>query len=298
LSSVPPSAARGRLLVVLAALLWSLSGAFAQVLTKETPLGLHEPRLEALQLAAWRSLSAGVVLVPLVRPRSLTLTRPAVLTAAAFTAMSALYVKALVEGPAANAIWLQYTAPLWVAVAAALGLGEGGDRRGLLLVLAGLVVILVGGWQGGQTEQVLCGLGAGVFYALVMIGLRAQPDASPVWLTVLNHLTAGLVLLPFTLACPTPSPAQFLTLFLFGAVQMGLPYWLMTRGLRSVSPQEAGLLALVEPVLMPLWSYLATRHLPEPDVPGPYTCAGAGLILAALLYRYWPRRAPLTAPAV
>jgi drug/metabolite transporter (DMT)-like permease len=85
-------------------------------------------------------------------------------------------------------------------------------------------------------------------------------------------------------------------LFLFGAVQMGLPYWLMARGLRAVGPNEAGTLTLLEPLLNPVWAYLVS---PATERPKPATLVGGALILAGIAYRYWPRRAePRPRPVV
>jgi drug/metabolite transporter (DMT)-like permease len=108
-------------------------------------------------------------------------------------------------------------------------------------------------------------------------------SASSRWLTVLNHLCSGIALGLFDDFSQPISAAQILFLFLFGAIQMGLPYWLMARGLQSVSPQEAGALTLLEPILVPVWAYLVAR-----EVPGTYTFLGGGLILAALFWRYMP----------
>ena len=74
-------------------------------------------------------------------------------------------------------------------------------------------------------------------------------------------------------------------LFLFGAVQLGIPYWLMARGLRSVSAPEAGALTLVEPILTPVWTWLIAGELPQE-----FTYIGGVVIVAALAYRYWPAR--------
>ena len=72
-------------------------------------------------------------------------------------------------------------------------------------------------------------------------------------------------------------------LFLFGAVQMALPYWLVARGLRAVSPQEAGTLTLLEPLLNPIWAYLVAG-----EEPSSFTLAGGLFVLGALAWRYWP----------
>jgi len=143
----------------------------------------------------------------------------------------------------------------------------------------------VGGWQGGQLSVVWIALVSGLGYAAVMIFLRVLRDVSSRWLTVVNHLFGGLVLLPLVLTQPSPSPTQFLVLFIYGAVQMGIPYWLVARGLRSVSPQEAGTITLLEPILNPLWAYLVAA-----ETPSWFEFVGGAFIIGALAWRYWPVR--------
>jgi drug/metabolite transporter, DME family len=74
---------------------------------------------------------------------------------------------------------------------------------------------------------------------------------------------------------------QLVVLAAFGLFQMGLPYLLFARGLRSVSSQEASLISLLEPVLVPVWVYLAWG-----DKPAWWTLGGGGLILTGLAIRY------------
>lgn len=285
------SPARGRLLILLAAVGWSLSGLFTRVLREPTALHLDDPVLTPLQIAAGRVLFAGLAMLPLLRLRDISFRPLMAGTALAFAAMNAMFISAMALGSAANAILLQYTAPLWLYLAGVCFFREPVERRGavsLLIGLCGIAVIVYGGWQGEQAVIVLLGLGSGVGYALVLLGLRLMRDASPVWLTAVNHLTGAVVLLPFVWHLELPTPAQLGWLALFGTVQMGLPYLLMARGLKSVSPSEAGTLTLLEPILNPLWAYLVA---PEKEKPTIYIFIGGLCILGALAYRYWPRRA-------
>jgi drug/metabolite transporter (DMT)-like permease len=284
------SLTHGRLYVVAAALLWSTSGAFTKVLTQPTGLGLDTPRPDGLQIAFFRVFFAGAVVVPLVRRRDIAF-RPAMIpTALSFAVMNALFVSALAAGSAANAILLQYTAPMWMYLVSVWGLGEPADRRGavsLAIGMAGIGLIVGGGWGEGNLGVVAVALGSGVTYAGVLLGLRVLRGVSPRWLTVCNHLFAAAALLPFVWRLPPPTAAQLGVLFLYGTLQMGLPYWLVARGLRRVSPQEAGTLTLLEPLLNPVWAYLAS---PGTETPTAWTVAGGACILGALAYRYWPRR--------
>jgi drug/metabolite transporter (DMT)-like permease len=213
-------------------------------------------------------------------------------TAVVFASMNAMFIAAMALGSAANAILLQYTAPFWLYLAGVWLLREPGSRRGAVSVgigLCGIACIIWGGWQGEQGLIVLLGLGSGLTYALVLIGLRLQREASPVWLTAVNHLTGAVVLVPFVWHLGWPSWPQVGWLALFGTVQMGVPYLLMARGLRSVDPAEAGTLTLLEPLLNPFWAYLVA---PERERPTVYVLLGGSFILLALVYRYWPWARP------
>ena len=69
---------------------------------------------------------------------------------------------------------------------------------------------------------------------------------------------------------------------------MSLPYILFARGLRQVSSPEASVLTLLEPLLLPLWVYLAWHHHPSYQSPRWWIWAGGGLILGGLLMKYLP----------
>jgi drug/metabolite transporter (DMT)-like permease len=207
-----------------------------------------------------------------------------------FAAMNALFMRALTLGTAANAIFLQYTAPLWVYLAGIRWLGQKPDRRSTVAVaagMAGVAVILSAGWQGERLDVIGYALGSGIAYAGVLLWLRVLRGESSRWLTVLNHLGSAIVLYPDAARFGLPTAGQLAWLFLFGALQMGLPYWLMARGLRSVSPSEAAMLSLLEPILNPLWAYLVS---PADESPPTATWIGGALILSGIAYRYWPAR--------
>jgi drug/metabolite transporter (DMT)-like permease len=181
---------------------------------------------------------------------------------------------------------------LWLYLAGVWWLGEAASRRGLgsvLLGLAGVGAIFLGGTDDGGLPVLGLGLASGFFYAGVILFLRGLRGASSSWLTVLNHLGAALAVAPLLWHHGWPSLTweQMAVLALFGAVQMGLPYLLMARGLRVVSPQEAGVITLLEPLLNPLWAFLVA---PQKESPTAYTFVGGALILGALAWRYWPRR--------
>lgn len=283
--------ARGRLFLVIAAILWSTSGAFTKVLTTETPFGLHLPHsLDRVQIACSRVLFAGLILLPTVRRRSISFRPLMIFMVLSFALMNITFIAAIAQSSAANAIFLQYSAPLWMFLASVWLLGEKADQRSLITLIIGsmgIVIILVGGWQSGDVLGVSLGLASGFTYACVLLCLRVMRSHSSEWMTVINHLIGGLIVLPYVLwlAPPMPSPAQWLTLFLFGTLQMGIPYLLVAKGLQTVSPQEAGAITLIEPVLTPIFTYLVSG-----EQPGNWTLVGGAFIIGALAWRYRPRR--------
>jgi drug/metabolite transporter (DMT)-like permease len=286
----PPSSTEGRLCIVAAAVLWSTSGAFVNFLTKPTSLHLDEPPLDRLSIAFFRVLFAGLVLGLTVRRRDLSFRPMMLVMVTSFALMNVTFISALALGRSADAILLQYTAPMWMYLASVWLLRESANRRGtvaLAVGLTGIGVIIAGGWQAESGLPVALALASGVTYAGVLICLRLLRGESSRWLTVLNHVCGALVLLPWAGSFATPRPAQLAALACFGVFQMASAYWLVARGLRSVSPQEAGTLTLLEPLLNPLWAYLVC---PEKEALNWETFVGGALILGGLGWRYWPAR--------
>ena len=182
--------AHGRLCILSAALLWSTGGAFTKILTQDTFAGLNEPPIESLrlggydlpiQIACYRVLFAGLWLTPTLRRADFSFRPAMIFMAVCFAAMNATYVSAMALGTAANAILLQYSAPLWMVLASVFWLGEKVDRRSLVTTIIGLFgvgVIVAGGWQKEGLDVVALALGSGVAYAGILIGLRICRDAS------------------------------------------------------------------------------------------------------------------------
>ena len=279
--------ARGRMYVLAATLLWSTSGLFV----KSGAFDDWPVDQRGAMLAFWRALFAGICLLPLVRrPRWRPGLVPMTLS---FAAMNVAYLSALALTTAANAIWLQSTAPLWVWVFHRGVLREPADRRDrwpLLFLLAGIATIVWFEVQGQAVAGLLCGLLAGITYGGVVLGLRHLRDEDTAWLIALNHLVAAAIMLPYIVYLNVwPTPWQLLVLAAFGTLQMGVPYVLFARGLRHIGSQEATGIGLLEPLLMPLWVFLLGHETPRW-----WTVAGAALILAGLLWRYGRGRSRAT----
>lgn len=266
---------RARLLVLAAALLWSLSGFFAKA-----PWFAGWP---GPALAFWRAAFACVVLWPLVRrPQWDWRLVPMTLL---FATMNYTYLMAMTTGSAANAIWLQMTAPLWVLIAGVCLFGEQSIARDWWMfgsVVAGVGTILFFESRGANLAAVLWGLVSGLTYAGIVLSLRQLRSFDSAWLVALNHGVTAVCLAPFAWGdAPTPQGFQWGLLAAFGVFQMGVPYILFARGLRTIPGHEATVLGMVEPLLVPVWVLLAWG-----ESPAWWTIVGGGLILVGLVVRF------------
>lgn len=288
-----------------AGVLWSLSGALIKLAYDQGrgPSGVS--------IAFYRSLVAGLVLLPMARRRFHTLRpkplppidrtadsievgqglwnrvrhsiRPPVMWCIVFFAtMSICFVVASVKTEAANAIILQYTSTLWVFVLSPLLLHERARREDywiLAVAATGVIIIFVGN---ARTDVVglIIALGAGLSFGLLTLMIRLLRDADSAAIVVVNMLGSAIVLLPAVLLFGELSMSlrSWLLIIALGVVQYAAPYYLYTLGLARVPAHQASLLTLIEPVLVPVWAYLAVGEI----VP-PLTLIGGSLILVSLL---------------
>ncbi|HAN96629.1 MAG TPA: hypothetical protein DCQ98_03975 [Planctomycetaceae bacterium] len=282
-SAAASSATVGRLLVITAAVMWSSSGFFAK-----SPLFDWSPDERGPLLAFWRAAFASLILALLVRrPRwSWGLIPMSVL----FVAMNYTFLTALVRTEASVVIWLQHLAPAWVLIGGRLLFGEPVQRIDLLLIgfcVTGVAVILGDQLRGQDPISVMLGLASGLTYAGVVLSLRRLRDLDPAWLATANHLVTAVAFLPFAIACDQPPHGQqWLYLIAFGMLQMGLPYLLFAIGVKRIPGNQASALCLLEPILVPVWVFVAWGHLVDYQPPQRSTWIGAGLILTGLSIRF------------
>lgn len=243
-------------------------------------------------LGFWRSGFAVLVLIPLIRRP--TWQWPMLPMLVCFPLMVWSFMSAMVHGSAANAIWLQYLAPGWVLLGGVLLMREpvtAADVRMILFCLSGVLLILtMEMWSGSALWATSLGIISGISFAGVVLAMRRLRDVDAVWLITLNHGSTALLLFPWVWGAPSVDVpvTSFVALGLFGIFQMSIPYVLFARGLRSTPSPEASVLSLIEPVLVPIWVFVAWRHHPSYEAPQWWTLAGGGLILLGLLSRYLP----------
>ena len=196
--------------------------------------------------------------------------------------MTACFVVANTMTRASNVIILQYTSTFWIFALSPVLLRES-PRRGdvwiLAIAMTGVAVIF-GGNMATDLAGLTVALSSGLFFGLLTLMIRRMRDADPAAVTVACMLGSAMLLLPFVAYVDgfTISFRSFVYLAILGVVQFGLPYYLYTMGLARVPAHQAALLTMTEPVLNPIWSYVAVGE----TVPLT-TVVGGVIILAALV---------------
>lgn len=270
----------GVLVLILTAAMWSLNGPLIKLLSA------GGAGLDGVTIACFRSLLGGLLFLPFAYRRRETLghvpTRWLVATVTTFTLMTAAFVIATTRTAAANAIVLQYIAPLVVFALAPVILQErprAVDAAALSVAMVGVVIIFAlspATDMGGLSIALLSGVG----YGLLMLMLRLVRRVDPTVVVCLNTLGSGLLLLPAVGLFGTFSLSawQWAVLVGMSVVQFALPYVFFSWAIRYVEAPKASLITLLETVLNPLWTFLFIH-----EVPPRATLLGGPVILAGVM---------------
>jgi drug/metabolite transporter, DME family len=276
-------AVRHRLLLVAAALLFSTGGAAFKATT-----------LTAWQVASFRSGIAAAVLLAVLPEARRGWRWATVPVAAAYAATLILFVLANRLTTAADAIFLQSTAPLYLLLLGPLVLDErirGGDVAFLLAVMGGIGLFFVGAEARSATAPDprlgnWLAMGSGLTYALMLVGMRwlarRGHGESALAASTLGNVIAFVAVLPMALPVRGAGAVDVAVLVYLGVFQVGLAYVCLTRGIRFVPGVEATTLLMAEPVMSPVWAWLV-----HGERPGPWAAAGGGVIVAATLINTW-----------
>jgi len=266
------------ILLVLCAVLWSTGGLLIKWIA-----------WPALAVAGMRSAIAAIVLLLVLRQWRTRWSWWLGSGALAGAASMLGFVVATKLTTAANAIFLVYTAPLYVALLSPWVLHEPirrGDWLTLLLALLGLGCfcfeqLTLEGWVGN-----LCALGSGLATAWLVVCLRKQAATSPLSMLVLANVLVAIVGVPWMFTA-MPDRMSWGLLLIAGVGQLGLPLVLYGKAIPHVRAMEAVLIPVLEPVLNPIWVLVFVG-----EVPSGWALLGGVIVLSAVTMRgltmVWP----------
>ena len=258
--------------LLLAALCWSIAGVLVKYV--EWP---------PLAVAGGRGLIAAVFLAATHRHLRFTWSPLQIGAALAYAGCTITFVTATKLTTAANAILLQYTAPVYIALFGAWFLGERATRRDwltIVVVLGGMTLFFADELKPANTAGNLIAIVSGIFFAGMTILLRRQKAGSPVESIIIGNVIAFGVGLREMTAAPLPANSGLFALLILGVVQLGLSYLLYARAIKHVTALEAVLIPVIEPILNPLWALWATG-----ETPGRWALAGGAIVLGAVTVR-------------
>jgi drug/metabolite transporter (DMT)-like permease len=236
---------------------------------------------DALALSGARSLIAALVVWAYLRHPNFTWSRAQVGGAIAYALAITTFVQATKWTTAANAVFLQFTSPLWVALFSIWLLGERPTRANWLTLAAifpGMLLFFSGDLTRSGYWGNLLAIFSGVCMALFLIALRAQKDGSPPETVLLGNLIAGLIGLPFILFGDQPVNLREITIIVYlGIFQLGLAFLIVSLVVRQLSAIETILIQTLAPILLSLWVFIFIGEKPSPSA-----LAGAAIVTTAV----------------
>lgn len=284
-----------RLLLVAAATLFSTGGA-----------AIKATQFNAWQVSTFRSSIAAVVIALLVPAALRGLQWRIVPIAVAYALTVDLFVGATKLTTAANAIFLQSTAPLYVLLFSPLLLKEKIRRKDLSLILAvgaGMALFFLGDQhpQATAPDPVrgnLLAACSGMAYGFTLIGMRwiarsQKEEGNSLGIVVLGNVFAGLICAPLAFPVTGARLQDWAVVLFLGVIQIGLGYICLTRALAHVQTLEASSLMMLEPVLNSLEAWLI-----HGETMSRAAVLGGALIIGATLTDVWWASREKTAPEV
>ena len=235
------------LFIIIAASLWSTSGILIKLID-----------WQPAAILAGRGIFSSVVFLIALRRIPVKWTRWQILAAGAYVLTQFLFVTATKLTTAANAIFLQYTAPIYVILLAFWFLREKPSRAdwgAMVVIFIGLLLFFgdklsIDGFYG----NILAVL-SGVTSAFMMVSLRAQKDGIPAESILIANLFTAIFGFPFVLR-ETWTVTSWLIILYLGLIQIGVSSLLFSKAIKHIPALEANLLGTLEPVLNPVWVFI------------------------------------------
>ena len=182
---------------------------------------------------------------------------------------------------AGNTIILQYTAPIWIVILMFLIFGKKPDRTALisiLIVLAGILCFFFEALSTGKWLGDLCALMSGIFYAGVFM-LNSFEKGDALSSVFFGQIACGVFLSPLVVHETDFSAPVLISVFLLGAVQVGIAYIFFTFGTKYTDPVTASIINALEPILNPI--LVAVFY---GEMLGRISIVGAVIVLCGILY--------------
>jgi drug/metabolite transporter (DMT)-like permease len=259
-------------LLLFAAVLWSLGGLF-----------IKSVHWNPLAIAGARSAIAAVLIALVVRRPHFHWSGAQIGAAFAYAGTVILFVLATRLTTAANAILLQYTAPVYVALLSHWFLGEKIrwiDWATIAGTFAGMGLFFIDSLSPAGFWGNTAAIASGVSFAWLVLLMRKQKGGSTIESVLLGNILTAVLCSPFYFSRFPTGLSDWSALLVLGLLQLGLSYLCYAIAIKFVTAIEAILIPVIEPILNPLWVlfFLGER-------PGAWALVGGAVVLGAVTVR-------------
>ena len=271
---------KGILAVLAAALLWSTGGLFIKLIS-----------LNAYQLSGLRSVFAALVFIILFKKKLLDVNGYTFINASFYAGILILFVIATKMTSAANAIFLQYTAPIYVLFLEPLINKTKYEIINVVTIVfcfAGMILFFVGELSPGHMEGNIVALLSGIAFAAFLIGMRKNRPEYQFSSIFYGNVLIAIICLPSFFSIEQFTLPDFGMIAFLGIFQIGLAYAIFSYGLKRVYAIEASLISMIEPVLNPVWVFIWYG-----EVPAYLAIVGGIIIVSAISLRAFILESPM-----
>jgi drug/metabolite transporter, DME family len=258
---------------VIAAILWSTGGLFVKLLT-----------LDAFTILFYRSFYAAILFIIIFRKQLLKVNKLTFVSALFYAPLLICFVSATKLTTAANAIFLQYTAPAFILILEPFFVRTKLLKINVITVILtflGMILFLFDDFSNPENVWgIILALGSGVVLTGLLLSQKMNAPVYQPGAVFWGNILVCLITLPWFIQNPYPDVTQNSYLLILGFGQLGLGFALFVYGQKHLPAIESSLISMLEPVLNPIWVIIWYG-----EIPGIFAVAGGTLILITLIYR-------------
>jgi len=263
---------RGLLAVFIAAVLWSSGGLFIKLIS-----------LNAMQLSFFRAGIAAITFALIFRKRILVINKFTLINSIFYSLVLISFVIATKTTTAANAIFLQATAPIYVLIFEPLINKTKYEKSNIITVAVcfiGMLFFFIGELEPGHLEGNLVALFSGIMFAAFFLGMKKNDIKHQQSSIFFGNVLVTIISIPFILSLDTISLDDLWMLGYLGVFQIAIAYAFFASGLKRVFAVEASIISMIEPVLNPVWVFFGYG-----EVPSFWAIIGGIIIISAILVK-------------
>jgi len=258
-------------MMIAAAFLWSLGGLFIKLVN-----------WNPLVIAGFRSGIAGLVMLAFSGKLPKRFSKDIWLGGVCYALLAVSFILANKMTTSTNAILLQFTSPIWLAIISVVILKQQLRKRDIFVissVMIGMVLFFIGDITFGSLVGNGLAIIAGVLQAVMIVLMKRDKNNNPLHMTLVGSFILFIVGLPFAFIFPIEISTQnILSMLVLGIFQLGFGYVLYTKSIHHVSTIEAVIIPVIEPLANPVWVFLFIG-----EEPSKYALIGGAIVILNII---------------